>query len=760
MKLQLRNIFPILLFTASLVLSGCFEKKKEEVVETPSTDGGGSVTPPSNNYGYVTLTYPTVSGTYRTGFHADAFPETFAVSNIASGVSLTNFTISPSLPFGLSMDSATGTISGTVFGAWSNQNYTISAQKPDSEGAVTAQVNFGISSNGTPVDTSTDYSDLRYSQAEVTLIVGQPMTPLTLTYSGPQDKTFFSTDGFSFQPMFNEIGLNFDNATGTITGTPTNPVNKRVFAVYDGGLSGGVTITIIEGAPTNLHYTDETVTYPVGYAITQNTPSASGGNVASYSVSLALPAGLALDTTTGIITGTPTTVASASNHTITATNIAGSTTRQISITVALSAPAALSYVSVSSRYTVGASITANTPIITGGGQPSSYSVNPALSSGLTLDTTTGVITGLPTVMTAAASYTVTATNATGSANKVIGINVVNPGSHVLYAANGSTLKAYSVDEVTGEPIFIGKQISSDVYSKLKFHPTADCAIGHSSGSISSFSINKSAHGELTLATSAGGLSGAQNIVMSADGKFVFVLNNQDPLTQFIKKFEVNPTNCTLSNTSSFSVQYSTVYFVRDLALAGNNIYVNYHSGSGKIRHLKFDSNGDLTFQADYTGGGDRYITANADGSKIYSTFEQSIKAYSVDGLGDLSEDYNSGDGSILMSASVQPVMDTASDRFIMAIRNGFNQFGVKYVGFAVDGTINAAAKLEGPDVTQYYSQWQSVSAHTSQTGTYIYSSFQPSLPNGAPISSVRLKIESNGAITPQGLGLVGHISGY
>lgn len=221
MKFQLHNIFPILLFTASLALSGCFEKKKEEVVETPSTDGGGSVTPPSNNYGYVTLTYPSVSGTYRTGFHADAFPETFAVSNIASGATLTNFTISPSLPFGLSMDSATGTISGTVFGAWTNQNYTISAQKPDSEGAVTAQVNFGISSNGSPVDTSNDYADLRYSQSEVTLIVGQPMTPLTLTYSGPQDKTFFSTDGFSFQPMFNEIGLNFDNVTGTITGTPT-----------------------------------------------------------------------------------------------------------------------------------------------------------------------------------------------------------------------------------------------------------------------------------------------------------------------------------------------------------------------------------------------------------------------------------------------------------------------------------------------------------------------------------------------------------
>jgi len=50
------------------------------------------------------------------------------------------------------------------------------------------------------------------------------------------------------------------------------------------------------------------------------------GTVSSYSVSPALPAGLLLDTTTGILSGTPRTAAAQSTYTITASNASGSTT--------------------------------------------------------------------------------------------------------------------------------------------------------------------------------------------------------------------------------------------------------------------------------------------------------------------------------------------------------------------------------------------------------------------------------------------------
>ena len=73
--------------------------------------------------------------------------------------------------------------------------------------------------------------------------------------------------------------------------------------------------------------------YTVGVAITANTPSSSGGAVTSYSVSPPLPAGLSLNTSTGVVSGTPTAVSSTATYTVTAGNTAGTTTVGLSITV-------------------------------------------------------------------------------------------------------------------------------------------------------------------------------------------------------------------------------------------------------------------------------------------------------------------------------------------------------------------------------------------------------------------------------------------
>jgi hypothetical protein len=61
--------------------------------------------------------------------------------------------------------------------------------------------------------------------------------------------------------------------------------------------------------------------------------SSGGGTVASYSISPAAPAGLTFSTSTGLLSGTPTSVASATAYTITATNASGSATRTFTLTV-------------------------------------------------------------------------------------------------------------------------------------------------------------------------------------------------------------------------------------------------------------------------------------------------------------------------------------------------------------------------------------------------------------------------------------------
>jgi len=87
------------------------------------------------------------------------------------------------------------------------------------------------------------------------------------------------------------------------------------------------------GTPSSLSYSLNPATYTINTAIASNTPSHSGGKPSSYSVSPSLPAGLSLNKTTGVISGTPTAVTTNANYVVTATNSAGSTTATISITV-------------------------------------------------------------------------------------------------------------------------------------------------------------------------------------------------------------------------------------------------------------------------------------------------------------------------------------------------------------------------------------------------------------------------------------------
>ena len=180
-----------------------------------------------------------------------------------------------------------------------------------------------------------------------------------------------------------------------------------------GSTSVGVTITVNDVAPSALTYSANPAVYTRGTAIAANTPSNGGGTVTSYSVSPALPAGLGLNTTTGVISGTPTAITATASYTVTASNTGGSTTVGVTITVNDVAPSALTYSANPAVYTKGTAIAPNTPSSSGGAVVS-YSVSPALPAGLTLNTTTGVITGTPTAITAVATYTVTASNTGGA----------------------------------------------------------------------------------------------------------------------------------------------------------------------------------------------------------------------------------------------------------------------------------------------------------------------------------------------------------
>jgi hypothetical protein len=185
-----------------------------------------------------------------------------------------------------------------------------------------------------------------------------------------------------------------------------------------GGGGGGSTTPPIP-APSSLAYSAPPA-FTVGQAIAPLTPTVTG-QVASYTVNPALPAGLTLSSSTGVISGTPTTITATTPYAVTASNVTGSIATSVSITVN-DVPPTLGYPSPSYSFTANVAAQTVTPTA-GGGTVTGWSISPALPAGLSFDTKSGNISGTPTAAAASAVYVVTATNSGGSATATLTVAV-------------------------------------------------------------------------------------------------------------------------------------------------------------------------------------------------------------------------------------------------------------------------------------------------------------------------------------------------
>jgi hypothetical protein len=145
--------------------------------------------------------------------------------------------------------------------------------------------------------------------------------------------------------------------------------------------------------------------------------SGSGGAPPyTWSVSPALPAHLSLDTSTGAITGTPTTAAT-TTHTFTLRDTsAPSQTVQQTLSITISPPPALLAITTTSLPNGTVAQAYNRPVQASGGTPpltwNIVTGAGTLPPGLTLSSTTGVISGTPTTA-GTSSFTVRVADAAG-----------------------------------------------------------------------------------------------------------------------------------------------------------------------------------------------------------------------------------------------------------------------------------------------------------------------------------------------------------
>ena len=264
--------------------------------------------------------------------------------------------------------------------------------------------------------------------------IGKTAAPVNGVYSGTLSGNASDPNGqaLTFSKVSGPSWLSI-TADGTLSGTPQLAdlgLNRWAVQVSS---SGGTDTAILlidviapgPNPPAGLSYSRPPV-YTKGTVINNLSPSSIGGGVVRYVATPNLPNGLRLNSTTGLISGTPLAPTPATPYTITATNPDGSTTTSLNITVIDIAPSALTYSSNPATYRIDQAITLNAPTNSGGAVVS-YAVTPALPAGLSLSTTTGIISGTPTALSTSANYTITATNTGGSTTALLNIAVEEGG---------------------------------------------------------------------------------------------------------------------------------------------------------------------------------------------------------------------------------------------------------------------------------------------------------------------------------------------
>ncbi|MBQ70251.1 MAG: hypothetical protein CMA65_02015, partial [Euryarchaeota archaeon] len=379
-------------------------------------------------------------------------PFTFNKDVAISSITPTNtgdtafWSVSPSLPSGLSL-SSTGVISGTPTVQVSAATYTITAT--NSGGSDTATISITVNVQAP--------SGLSYATENMTLTKGIAMGTNTPSVSGG------SVTSWEISPSV-PYGLAFSSISGVISGTPsylqTTKTTYTVWANNSGGsASANVNITIIAAAPHSLSYqTTQNKTLTKGVAMSAWYPTVSGGTTTSYEISPSIPGGLSFNSGTGHISGTPTVLqTTAVTYTVWANNSGGSTSAQINITINDLAPNTIVYSSHDLTLIKATAMSTTTPSISGG-SATTWEISPSIPNGLSFSSSTGAISGTPSVLqTTAVTYTIWANNSGGSTSTQFNITINDQLASVTYP---STVEVSNDRAMTVTPTVTGGAVTS------------------------------------------------------------------------------------------------------------------------------------------------------------------------------------------------------------------------------------------------------------------------------------------------------------
>ena len=302
-------------YTSSALPGGLTLNATGDITGMPTSSGTTGVTISainSSGTGSATLTIgisapnppPAItSATTASGTVGLAFNYQIVATNGATGYSSTT------LPGGLNLNAGSGDITGTPQ-ASGTTTVTLTATNPYGSGTSPLTITITPASS-IPAITSA---------AAASGIVGVQFSYQIAATNNP---TSFSASGLPG-------GLSF-NSSGLISGTPTasGTTSATIYAINSSGTgSAALTITINPAGSTPPSITSPRVTTAT-LGVAFNYQIAASNGPASYNA-VVLPPGLSINTSTGLITGTPT-ASGTTNVTISAANASG--TGQATLTI-------------------------------------------------------------------------------------------------------------------------------------------------------------------------------------------------------------------------------------------------------------------------------------------------------------------------------------------------------------------------------------------------------------------------------------------
>ena len=259
---------------------------------------------------------------------------------------------------------------------------------------------------------------------------------------------------------------------------------------------------------------DERLVVNVAGAIT---PTISGGEPDTCTISPALPAGLTIDNATGVISGTPTVTVAAKDYTITATNTAGSTTSALRFEVDIDPPKYRYNGTVGSLFTLTKDVTNLNafPVKIGGPDATLFFQAASLPAGLTYDASNGRISGIATVVSPNTFYSVVLEGPSGNGSTSYRIEVLGNVPVISYPSFSTPTTLLTDQIVSASPTNTGGAVTAG-YAVTAGTLPAGLSLDAASGVISGSPTAITAAADITItATGADGWPSTINLTVDA-----------------------------------------------------------------------------------------------------------------------------------------------------------------------------------------------------------------------------------------------------